>query len=46
VCPTCQQRFPDAIALVRHFESSHSEHAAQGTASAGNKSSGGDCAMS
>jgi len=23
VCPICQQRFPDAIALVTHFEASH-----------------------
>lgn len=29
VCPLCQQRFPDAIALVRHFESAHSERSHQ-----------------
>lgn len=27
VCPLCQARFSDAIQLVRHFESAHSEHA-------------------
>eukprot|EP00428_Durinskia_dybowskii_P073753 CAMPEP_0170396444 /NCGR_PEP_ID=MMETSP0117_2-20130122/22328_1 /TAXON_ID=400756 /ORGANISM="Durinskia baltica, Strain CSIRO CS-38" /LENGTH=343 /DNA_ID=CAMNT_0010652847 /DNA_START=225 /DNA_END=1256 /DNA_ORIENTATION=- len=27
VCPICHARFPDAIHLVRHFESAHSEHA-------------------
>lgn len=29
VCPVCQARFPDAIALVRHFEGSHSERSQQ-----------------
>jgi predicted nucleic acid binding AN1-type Zn finger protein len=27
VCPVCQARFPDAISLVHHFESAHSENA-------------------
>ena len=34
VCPACHMRFPDAIALVRHFESHHSERAQQETRSA------------
>jgi predicted nucleic acid binding AN1-type Zn finger protein len=38
VCPVCQARCPDAIALVRHFEAKHS---AQAQAAAGGGGGGG-----
>jgi len=54
VCPLCQQRFADAIALVRHFESAHSERShhsrpADSTnagSSSSSASSGSQCSLS
>ena len=44
VCPLCQARFEDPIALVRHFESSHSERAQElfsGSSGGGNSGQSG-----
>lgn len=53
VCPLCQARFADAIALVRHFESSHSDRSLQqqqqqhqSGAGGTNHKSGTDCNIS
>lgn len=53
VCPLCHMRFADAIALVRHFESAHSERSqhsrpADSTSGGSSSSAGGgsQCSLS
>jgi predicted nucleic acid binding AN1-type Zn finger protein len=43
VCPTCQQRFSDAVALVSHFETAHTTNSPSSTTSTSNNKRKNQC---